>query len=335
MQSRLAFPSRLVLVGTMCLIPTTGFGQAFLPERGEVNITTNYQWFESNQHLLTGAVVGPVLTPLELSLGVDFQTKVADDLFPQGRTSTQMVIVDADVGVTDRLALMGGVALGASRYIGPVPTSGTDDGLWHSSFQDARIGARFLAVDTGATVVTPFAIVQFPLADYPIIGHTALGLHLKELQVGTSVGRVLVFGEHVAYVEGSYTYAFIENVTVENIGEIAIDRSQLAVDVGYFLGPVTLQFLSTWRHVHGGVDPVQIGGNPHLIGFHGQELATRDWRMGGAISFPISESLSVYASYNDLTWGELVDDANVFSVGFDWNFQLFGGLGSGLLPGND
>ena len=39
-------------------------------------------------------------------------------------------------------------------YIGPVPTSGTDDGHWHPSLQDARIGARFLAVDAGAIVIT-------------------------------------------------------------------------------------------------------------------------------------------------------------------------------------
>ncbi len=334
MHSRTAFAPGLV-IGLVCLIPTTVFGQAFITPRGEVILTTNYQWFDSNEHLLTAAVTGPERTPLETSLGLDFPTKVADDVFPQGRTTTQMMFIDADVGITDRLALMGGVALGASRYIGPVPTAVTDDSHWHPSFQDLRIGVRFLAIDAGATLVTPFATVQFPLADYPIIGHTALGLGLNELEVGASVGRILSFGDQLAYVEGRYSYAFVENVQVENRGEVAIDRSRLVAEVDYFWGPVALQFTATWRHVHGGVDPVQIGGNPHLIGFHGQELTSRDFRLGGGISFPITDSVGLYASYNDLTWGELVDNANIFSVGFDWNFQLFGGLGSGLLLGDD
>ena len=112
MHSRTAFAPGLV-IGLVCLIPTTVFGQAFITPRGEVILTTNYQWFDSNEHLLTAAVTGPERTPLETSLGLDFPTKVADDVFPQGRTTTQMMFIDADVGLTDRLALMGGVALAA------------------------------------------------------------------------------------------------------------------------------------------------------------------------------------------------------------------------------
>ncbi len=128
MHGRSAFLTSLVSMGLLCLVPTSVLGQsAFLPERGEVSVSMNYQWFDSNEHLLTGAVTGPTLTPLETSLGLDFQTKVTDDLFPQGRTTTQMVFVDAEVGITDRFALSGGFAGGAPRYVGPVPTATTDE----------------------------------------------------------------------------------------------------------------------------------------------------------------------------------------------------------------
>ena len=216
-----------------------------------------------------------------------------------------------------------------------MPTAATDDSHWHPSFQDARIGARFLAVDTGATFVTPFATAQFPIADYPIIGHTALGLGLKQLQIGASVGRALIFGRQLVYVEGRYSYAFVENVEVANIGVVPIDRSDVVAEAVYFRGPLTLQFVTTWRHVYGGVDPVQVGGNFHTIGFHGQELTSRDWRMGGTVSFALNDTVSLYGSYDDLVWGELVDAAHVFSVGIDWSVRLFGGLGAGLLLGDD
>ena len=333
---RFTFLTTLVLAGLVCFAPVPALGQsAFLPERGEVSVSMNYQWFDSNEHLLTGAVTGPTLTPLETSLGLDFLTKVTDDVFPQGRTTTQMLFVDADVGITDRFALSGGLAGGAPRYIGPVPTASTDNSHWHPDLQDARIGARFLALTAGTTFVTPFATVQFPLGDYPVIGHTALGLGLNELQVGTTVGKLLLFGDTLAYVEGRYSYSFVENAQVAGTGEVAIDRSEIGAEAGAFVGPLTFQFFTTWRHIHGGVDPVQIGGNFHTIGFHGQELKTRDWRMGGTVSFPVTSSVSVSVSYNDLVWGELVDVAHVFSVGLDWNFRLFGGLGSGLIRGDE
>ncbi len=219
----------------------------------------------------------------------------------------------------------------SARYPLPPPTNSQ----WHPDFQDARIGARFLAFAAGTTFVTPFATVQFPLGDYPIIGHTALGLGLNELQVGASVGKLLLFGDQLAYLEGRYSYGFVENVQVAGAGDVAIDRSEIAAEVGYFVGPLTFQFFTTWRHVHGGVDPVQLGGNFHTIGFHGQELKTRDWRMGGSVSLPVTSSVSVSVSYNDLVWGELVDAAHVFSMGLDWNFRLFGGLGSGLIKGDE
>ena len=145
----------------------------------------------------------------------------------------------------------------------------------------------------------------------------------------------LLFGDQLAYLEGRYSYGFVENVQVAGAGDVAIDRSgnrRRSWDI--FVGPLTFQFFTTWRHVHGGVDPVQLGGNFHPIGFHGQELKTRDWRMGGSVSLPVTSSVSVSVSYNDLVWGELVDAAHVFSMGLDWNFRLFGGLGSGLIKGN-
>ncbi len=53
--------------------------------------------------------------------------------------------------------------------------------------------------------------------------------------------------------------------------------------------------------------------------------------MGGGITLPITESMALTVSYNDLLWGERVDDAHTFSIGLDWNIRLFGGFGSGLL----
>ncbi len=68
-----------LLLVIVWLLPATAVAQnALVPPKGEVNIAFNFQWLDAHNHLLSDAVEGSALTPLELRLGADFDSKVRD-----------------------------------------------------------------------------------------------------------------------------------------------------------------------------------------------------------------------------------------------------------------
>ncbi len=245
--------------------------------------------------------------------------------------------MDGDIGLTNRFALSAGVAIVAPRFLVASLDDGAfhgslDDGAFHGTFQDARIGARYMAVDRGTFVLTPFATFLFPVADYATRGHAAQGRNLKEFQVGASVLQVLIFGgAPKAYIHGGYNYAFMENVS----DSISLDRSSAVIEVGYFLGRLTLQGLTTLQRIHGGIEWADLGvdaGASGLGAAHDQAAASRDWRFGGGVSFQVNDTTSVYVSLNRLLWGENTHDARTVTFGVNWAFQAFGGLTLGIEP---
>ena len=164
----------------LILIPASALAQgAWLPGEGRASFAISYQWLNASNHIFSSAVEGSELSPIEEWLGFDFPSKVDPG---SGTSQSMAVVLDADIGITDRLAVFGGLAFIAPRYLGafPYPTVPGDDGKFHGTFQDARIGARFAAVDDGSWMVTPFAAVVFPTHDYPVLGHSAPGVGLKQ-----------------------------------------------------------------------------------------------------------------------------------------------------------
>jgi len=314
----------------MFLVPTAARAQsAFVPPRGEVDLSVTYQRIESHRHYFGDAVAGEDLAPVEEFVGTDFDGPVVD----LGAIESHGAIVDGDVGLTDRLALFGGVALVQAKYTGSTPDGETDDGTYHGGFQDARVGARYLMVDRGLWVATPFVELSVPTRDYPVAGHAVIGRGLKELRVGAAVGGILVVGGAArGYVEGSYSYGFMENPS----DELALNRSRAGVEVGFFLGRLSLQVLSSWQHVHGGLEWANIGDH-HLseehVHMHDQAAATRDWRMGVGMTFDTSDTTALYLSYNGLVSGVNTHDGHAITFGVNWAFQAFGGFSLG--PGGD
>jgi hypothetical protein len=234
------------------VVSSVAFGQAWVPPRGEVFIAFSYQWLEANNHLLSDAVLGPTLTPLEELYGEDLQTTATED----AQVRSHVLLLDADIGLTERLAVSGGIAFVQSQYLGPFPEHPElDDGSLHGTVQDARIGARYAILDgaSGSWAVTPFTSFVFPASDYPIHGHAVAGRGLKELQVGASAGRFLnVLGEPRAFFEGTYFYAFMEDPF-----DIPLARSNVDLSLGYIHRSMTLQFFATYQNTHGGVDWVE------------------------------------------------------------------------------
>ena len=315
------FVFRCLIFAFLALSPTTVLAQsAWIPPRGEVNFSTTYQWVASDRHVFSDAVLGIDRTPLEELQGRDFQSKER----ASGKIQSHGVLLDGDIALTNRFALMGGVAITAARYLGERPESAIDDGAFHSSFQDARIGARYM-VDRELWAITPFATFLFPITDYEVVGHASPGRRLKELQLGASVGRILMIaGAPRAYVEGSYSYAVTENPN----DEMPLDRSRGRIEFGFFHGRFSAQAMTNWQRVHGGFEWSDIGAHnlDDVFHEHDRAAATREWQFGGGVSFEIGDSTAIYASYNDLLWGENTHNASALTFGMNWAFQAFGGL---------
>jgi opacity protein-like surface antigen len=306
--------------------PCTALAQsAWVPQRGELAVTTTYQWLAADRHLFTN-LTGPELTPLEQALGTDFQSNSLD----RGHVRSHALVVDGDVGVTDALAVTGALAFIAARYRGDFPESDFDDGAFLGSVQDVLLGARYM-ITRDLWAFTPFAGATFPARDYVVLAHAAQGLGLNMLEVGVTVGRMLVAdGAAKGYLQGTYGYAFTESPDEE----FSLNRSRAAIEGGYFLGRVSLQGFTNWRRVHGGLPWHTLDPTHHAdhAQFHDQIAATREWRYAAGVSFQLTDAMSIDASYGDLLWGANTHAARAVSVGWTWGFQAFSGrkLGGGF-----
>ena len=255
-------------------------------------------------------------------------------------TRSQVFVLNGDVGITQKLTFNGAINYVATRFTGSgrAHNPGVDNGTWNTSFQDARIGVRYKAYEGSDWMLTPSAALVLPVTDYPVSGHASLGLGLKELQLGLSAGKLLTFsGVPRAYVESSFTYAFMENAeaiphhglshTLEHdlsqvlSDEVTIDRTQLRWELGYFLfDSVTVQFFGTWQNTLGGIqfNAVTVNG----IENHDQVAEADLILLGGGVSFPIGDALDLYVAYNDMVWRVNSHDARALTFGMTWGFNV-------------
>lgn len=317
---------RNVAVALSALCPSAALAQTpWVPSRGEVALSTTYQWLDADRHLFSN-LTGPVLTPLEIANGMDYQSNSLD----RGRVQSHALVIDGDVGITDRIALSGSLAFIAPRYRGAFPEQpSADNGVFHPTVQDVQVGARYM-VKRNLWAVTPFAAFTTPIRDYEVLAHAAQGLGLTMLEVGTSVGRILlVDGGAKGYVQGTYGYSFTESP----LEEISLNRSRATLEAGYFFGRISVQASTTWRRVHGGIEwsDLGTGSHEHFAG-HDQAAATREWRYGAGVSIQLNDATSVEMSYGDFLRGANTHAAQVVSFGWTWGFQAFGGpaLGGGF-----
>lgn len=307
--------SVMILMVSLLLLPAGVAAQAWTPPKGEGVLSLTFQSMNAGDHLLSSTVLG----------GVDFGSKSVDF----GDVDGQVLLLDGDFGVTDRLAVSARLAYVSSRYteggrVDEGPAShrhlDIDDGGWHGSFQDAGIGARYM-LSAGSWVVTPSAAVVFPVRDYVTLGHAAIGRGLNELQLGLDTGRPLFkSGPPRGYFQGGYRYAFVEKVK-----DISLSRSNLMLELGYFVNRfLTVRGFGTWQKTHGGIDWTH---DIHDIdGFHAHDqAAAANWvRVGAGVSIPVGGGVNLFASVIKTIEGENTLDGTAVSVGTSWGFEAPG-----------
>jgi hypothetical protein len=310
----------------LAVAPDATFAQApWVPAKGEAAVAATYQWLDADRHLFPN-LTGSELTPFEIVRGIDYQSNSLD----LGRVQSHGLMVDGEVGITDRLALSGSLAFIAPRYRGPFPHPGSgDDGQFHASVQDVQVGARYMT-KSDVWAFTPFTTFTAPVREYEVLAHAAQGLKLKQLEIGTSLGRLLLAGgASKGYLQATYGYSLTESP----VHDVSLNRSRAVLEAGVFVGRFTLQGLTSWRRVHGGLEwsDVSFGSHEHFAG-HDQSAATREWRFGGGVSFELTAGASIEVSYGDFINGANTHDARVVAIGWSWGFQMFGGptLGGGF-----
>ncbi|MBI4471207.1 MAG: hypothetical protein HY646_00970 [Acidobacteria bacterium] len=282
------------------------FSQAFVPAKGEGNVTITYQNILARGHLL-GAV-----RPGKLARG------------PFGTDSIRSHTMTADIefGITDKAALNLSLPFVTSRYIGEAPhligqnnePITTDDGTYHSAFQDFRFGIRYNFVSR-PVFITPFVEGIVPSHDYESTAHSAVGLNLRAVVMGTNVAGFLDL------LPGTYFHAQLSHAITQKIAGLRPSRSRVDSEVGYFLTPrLSARFLQSFQTTHDGiVFPQEVTLEQGLN--HDRLLRYKFVNLGSGFAFAINESLDVFGTGSKLIWGENVHPPLGFSIGINMHFR--------------
>ena len=124
------------------------------------------------------------------------------------RDPIESLMFDVTYGLTDRLAVTFAVPFIRARYTGAAPhPNAQDDGARTTGFQDLRFGVRY-NVTRGPLTITPFVGTNMPTHGYEYFAHAAYGPRVRELEVGTYVGRVLSPALPNAFIQARYSYSF-------------------------------------------------------------------------------------------------------------------------------
>jgi hypothetical protein len=248
-----------------------------------------------------------------------------NDGVPTARGSIYSHSVASNLGyaVTDRFTLSVGIPFVASKYEGglphvPVGRPPLDTGSYHSTFQDFRFEARFMAT-TGSFVATPFLAVTLPSHGYESWAHSAVGKDLKEIQAGASFGRRLDPLLPNAYFQARYGFAVPERP----LG-VWHNRSNLDFDVGYFVTPaLTLRTLGFWQITHGGFrEQIDSRATPLNYAHHDQLDRSIFFDLGFGASYALTRSLDGFASwYKTLSGRNGHKIAGAVTVGVSVNFS--------------
>ena len=207
---------------------------------------------------------------------------------------------------------------------GPLPVlygaNPLDDGDYHATFSDFRFDVRYNVAKKGM-VLTPFVGAVVPSHDYAYFAHAAPGRNLHELQVGVLGAKLLDSFVPGLFVQGGYAYGFTERVL-----DISHNRSNMDLEVGYFLTPkLRLLGLSTAQLTHGGVDltlnsRVDLG---QLLWSHHDQIDRVNYlNLGGGVAYTLTEKIDVFGSLIHSVAqrnGHAIDHA--LSAGLSWSFS--------------
>jgi hypothetical protein len=261
----------LLVIGIVAFAPSAAWAQAWLPQQGEATVS----------FVLTDVLVREHYLPTQT--------------FDRGHIRTKTLIADVTYGLRDDLALSVALPVVRSKYSGTFPhPGGLDDGAAHMSVQDLRVDVRY-RLTQGPLMVTPFVGSIVPATDYEYFAHAAPGRRVRELQVGTYVAGTLDRIMPGLFVQGRYAYGFAEQIL-----DIPHNRSQLGLELGYFVTPsVRLIGMFSGQRTHGGVDLSLTSGRvwpAERFRNHDRIVAEHYANVGGGLGWTVNDTVDVFGS---------------------------------------
>jgi hypothetical protein len=256
------------------LVSATAHGQAWLPAPGEGAVSLTYQYFNFTGHY----------TP-------------TGEILHLGGSQSQSLLLAAEYGVTDRLAISAGIpyAIGRNGH-DPSPTlghHGIDDGHYHGALQDYRLGMQ-VNVIMAPVVFTPFVETQWPSHHYPTEGEAAIGRGLRETRLGFDLARR--FDPWLPSMVGNLRVA---RTFVEKLHGVGTDRSNIDLSLGYFVNDRwSVRVTGQWQETSGGLNfPDDVLDSPVLFRSHDRILDDDHIRAVAGVSFAINDRTDLDASY--------------------------------------
>jgi hypothetical protein len=298
---------RLVQLTVACAAVVVGAplpvsAQAWLPAEGEGYISTVYTNTFVDKHYLP-------TTRYDL-----------------GRIYSNVFLLDATYGMTDRVAVSVSLPLVISRYLGsePHPSSDQDDGTWHSTFQDFRFNVRYNVV-RGRLAITPFVGTAVPSNKYVYWAHSAAGRRLRELHAGVTAARVLDRITPGLFLQGRYSFAFPQRV-VDGDVNVRPYRSNTDLELVYFVVPSLRVFaLGAGQVTHSGID-IPRNAKEVFSEFqkkHHDQIGRENYlNIGLGAAVDINDSVALYGSLLKQVAGRNSHElSHVLSVGVTWSFR--------------
>jgi hypothetical protein len=253
----------------VCCAAPSAHAQAWLPEKGTLNLGVSYYSVFNKYHWQADGSQG------------DF-----------GHTRVNSIGLSGSYSFSDRFSIAAGIPYVRTQYRGAFrhPTE-IDDGHDHATFTDLRVEMHY-QLQESPIAFAPYVGVVVPTHHYETLGHAAPGRGLNEYWLGFYAAKVLDEWIPRTYVQLRYNYAFVEKVA-----GIAHDRSNADLEIGYFFTPeLSVRGLAYWAQTHGGID-IPVPRNSPLFPFHDKLAAERYVNVGGGISWEFSRSADVSLFY--------------------------------------
>jgi hypothetical protein len=308
--------SRLSVVFTAGVIsvlaaPVLLSAQAWLPPKGDGSVSFGVQTISFDGHFDTAG----------------------NKLQGAGKSRATNLLLGLSYSFTDRFTAELSLPYVITRYTGKqaeltfgnpffVPAV-LDDGSSHSAFQDFHLDLHYNVLKNSKRrglqdlALTPFFSFIIPSHGYDYRGESAFGRDLREYVLGMSAGRLLSPLLHRAYVQGQYSYAFVQNAN-----DIPLDHSNVDIELGYFLPhALSVRGFGSWLHTHGGITIEQALKDPRLFVVHDRILRASFWHLGAGASYSLNRSLDLSFSYVTYLAGTDTHYGRGITIGTTWNFS--------------
>jgi hypothetical protein len=300
-QRSAALGGALLFIGLLAS-PTPAEAQAWLPSQGETTFSF---------------IVNDVLNKKHYGAKVD-------DAIDVGHTRSTTYALYASYGLTDRVMISGSLPYVETEYLtlskpshGGAPGLRADDGEVHGSLTDLRVGLHYQLLEQ-PFALAPFAAYVVPVRDdYYVQGHAAQGRGLEELILGFDLGKSLDPWIPRTYVQGRYSYGFVEKVA-----DIAHDRENINLEIGAFVTPRwSLSVYGQWQWTHGGIDVPVAQADP-LFPYHDRLAEDEFFNLGFGTSWSFTPSITGFAIYTEGQTGRNAHKiAQGVTVGVSYGFR--------------